>query len=102
MRLAMVLTFVLLGASGAAQAQVVSQNMSCGQAVAQFQNSGMVYKSVHGQALPIRVGVPVAYRHSLRCEIDERATPYWVPTTDTRRCVISYHCTPSGRPFFDD
>jgi hypothetical protein len=98
MRLAIVFSLAVFTLANTAHAQPIAENMTCSQAISYFANNGVIYKIAHGKnILPIRVGVPVAYRHRLRCQFDERATPYWVPTVDTRRCVISYHCTPSGR-----
>jgi len=88
--------FFLALASGAS-AQAIADNMTCAQAVSQYERNGRIYKLAHGKdVIPIYNGVPVSQQNRLFCDWGYRKTPYSTKTTDNKRCVISYRCVPSA------
>jgi hypothetical protein len=79
-----------------ALAQAVSDNMTCGQAIASYESNGRIYTYANGRtAVPIYRGVPASQRHALRCASKRGVM---VTTSDNNRCVVGYYCAPtSGR-----
>ena len=76
-----------------ASAQGVTNDMTCQQAIAEYERNGRVYvRQRSGRVLPIYVGVPLSQKNRLLCDFDQFKMYYTVPTKDKRRCAISWIC----------
>lgn len=84
-----------------ADAQQVSNNMTCAQAQAHYERNRQIHtRTRSGKILRIYRGVPRSQRHKLFCPddgdriglFDDAVFPQMVRTKDTSRCVISYYC----------
>lgn len=76
-----------------AAAQAPAETMTCAQAVAYFASNGVIYKTVHGKLLPIRIGSPIATTGTLECRGRGRMQRrYSVKTVDQPRCAVSLYC----------
>jgi hypothetical protein len=76
-----------------ATAQSVTNDMTCQQAIAEYERNGRVYvRQRSGSVLPIYVGVPLSQKNRLLCDFDQFKMYYTVPTKDKRRCGISWRC----------
>ena len=76
-----------------ATAQGVTNDMTCQQAIAEYERNGRVYvRQRSGRVLPIYVGVPLSQKNRLLCDFDQFKMYYTVPTKDKRRCGISWRC----------
>lgn len=79
--------------SATAQAQTLTNNMSCSQAKSVFEQRGrLTTRSRGGQILPIYGGVPARLKSQLRCYGDSIKAPRMVVTRDKRNCAVSYQC----------
>ena len=76
----------------AASAQAISDNMTCEQAVAHYEQHNRIETIAEGQVIPIDEGVPVSKREELPCDEGELPGPVFVKTTDKRECAIAYTC----------
>ena len=80
-------------AASNAGAQAAAETMTCAQAVDYFARNGVIYKTVHGKLLPIRIGSPVATTSTLECRGRGRMQRrYTVKTVDQPRCAVSLYC----------
>ncbi|WP_136657086.1 hypothetical protein [Nitratireductor sp. XY-223] len=89
------LATILLGtaATGHAQAQQLTNNMTCAQAKAMYEAQGRVQTRTRtGTVLPIYGGVPEAKGRFLRCGRTNTARPVSVITSDSNSCTIAYKC----------
>ncbi len=75
-----------------AMAQPVAEQMTCQQARDYFATYGVIYKSVHGQVLPIRRGVPIGVNIACTGPYSFRFT-YSTRTLDNPRCVSPHYCS---------
>lgn len=76
-----------------ATAQELTQQMTCEQAVAEFEKNGVVYEERSGQALPIRKGTPIQQANLLKCETTgNEVLETMVVTKDNPQCAIARYC----------
>lgn len=75
-----------------ASAEALSNDMTCEEAVAHYEEHGRIDTTVDGQVLPIYGGVPVSEREGMWCDEDEAPTETFVKTKDKEQCAISYSC----------
>jgi hypothetical protein len=91
MRSGSIAVIAVLALAGQANAQAVSNAMSCTKAISQYEKYGRINTTTRsGATIPIYEGVPVSQRSSLMC----RTTPIMVRTADNPSCVIAYKCLP--------
>lgn len=77
-----------------AEALQLAEEMTCEQAIQQFEQTGVVYVFANGRfVIPFKRGTPVRKAANLQCP-DQGAIPraFTVTTRDARRCVISMGC----------
>jgi hypothetical protein len=93
--IAIVMTIVACGMvanSRIANAQTVTNNMTCQQAIAAYEKNGRVnIRQRSGTVLPIYNGTPLSQKNKLRCS---SKSPTMVPTKDKPRCAVAYVCNP--------
>ena len=77
---------------GTAWAEVLSNDMTCAEAVAHYEKHRRIDTNHDGQVLPIYGGVPVSERAGMWCDEDEAPTETFVKTRDREQCPISYSC----------
>ena len=76
----------------AASAEAISNDMSCEEAVAHYEEHGRIDTIDEGQVLPIDEGVPVSKRRDLACDEDELPGPVLLKTKDKAECAVAYTC----------
>lgn len=76
----------------AASAQAISNDMTCEQAVAHYEEHGRIDTIDEGQVLPIDEGVPVSQRENLACDEGEVPGPVLLKTSDKNECAVAYTC----------
>lgn len=82
-----------LAGLGGAQAQQVTNSMTCQRAISAYESQGRVYtRTRSGAVLPIYGGVPVSKGRTLYCGRDRAKNTVRVITNDSQRCVIAYRC----------
>lgn len=84
--------FLALCIPATAWAEVLSNDMTCAEAVAHYEEHGRIDTNHDGQVLPIYGGVPVSEREGMWCDEDEAPTETFVKTRDKEQCAISYSC----------
>lgn len=75
-----------------AAAQPIAEQMTCQQAIDYFAANGVIYKTVRGNVMPIRQGIPIGYALPGCYGPGYKRFTYRIPTLDTPRCVISHYC----------
>jgi hypothetical protein len=87
------ITVALLLLATSANAQMVSNDMSCEEAKAYYAEHGMIQTRDGDQVLPIDNGVPAEKRGELQCEQrGDVSLPVFVTTSDMNECAIAYAC----------
>ncbi len=76
----------------AASAQAISNDMTCEEAVAHYEEHGRIDTIDEGQVLPIDEGVPVSKRDDLPCDQGELPGPVLLKTKDKNECAVAYTC----------
>jgi hypothetical protein len=76
-----------------ANAQVISDDISCEEAKAYYAEHGMIQTRDGDQVLPIDEGVPEEKRGELQCEQrGDVSLPVFVKTSDLEECAVAYAC----------
>lgn len=84
---------ILAGIDGA-QAQQLTNSMTCERAISTYENQGRVTtRTRSGAVLPIYGGVPASKGRTMYCGRERVRNTVRVITTDSKRCVIAYRCT---------
>lgn len=77
-----------------AQAQQLTNSMTCERAIATFERQGRVTtRTRSGSVLPIYGGVPASEGRTLYCGQERVRNTVRVITSDNNRCVIAYRCS---------
>jgi hypothetical protein len=84
---------LVMGASAPARSQQLAEKMTCEQLIRFFEDKGVVYKTVNGKTLPVRVGIPIRQARGLSCGPNnyQRRTAS-ATTMDKRRCIYAVYC----------
>ena len=75
-----------------AWAEALSNDMTCDEAVAHYEEHGRIDTNVDGQVLPIYGGVPVSERAGMICDEDDAPSETFVKTKDKEQCPIAFSC----------
>lgn len=87
-------TAAIVAGSVGAQAQQLTNSMTCERAKATYERQGRVTtRTRSGSVLPIYGGVPASEGRTLYCGQERVRNTVRVITTDNKRCVIAYRCS---------
>jgi hypothetical protein len=90
---AFTLIAALTGFAAPAASQQMAERMTCEQLIRFFEVNGVVYKTVNGKVLPVRVGIPIRQSRGLSCGPNnyQRRTAS-ARTVDKTRCIYAVYC----------
>ena len=92
-RLLLILSAItVVGLPFAANAQALSNDMTCDEAKKYYAEHKRIQVHEGDQVLPIYGGVPEAELDQLKCEPGDEPGPIFVPAKDNRQCQIGYQC----------
>jgi hypothetical protein len=91
-RCAAALLFAILAQAVAVNAQELSDNMTCDEAIRYYAEHRVIDTTVNGTVLPIRQGTPIQQSGMLLCGVGENRFETMVKTRDREQCVIAAYC----------
>ncbi len=93
MRIVIATIAILLLFVAPSAAQQVAERMTCEQLIRYFKSNRVIYKTVNGKILPVRVGIPIRQSRGLSCGPNnyQRRTAS-ARTTDKTRCIYAVYC----------
>lgn len=94
MRRSLTCLFLLHTTLSPAWAQAFAHEMTCAQAIAHYEATGMIFVMANDRfAVPIRNGTPINRADTLHCaDQGQSPRPQSVSTRDVSRCVIAVQC----------